>query len=110
MRTGASHGKPIFPTMPERTNEDVVQFVGPSSFKFFDIMTPGPRFLSLPVETWELDSSFNEAKLTISNLMVVNDAAERDVKLCHDYTNSSKQEGVLQNFLQVMEKIGARDM
>ena len=44
-----------------------------------------PGFLSLPVEIWELDSSFNEAKLTASNLMVVNDAAERRVKLCHDY-------------------------
>ena len=64
-----------------------------------------PWFLSLPVEIWQLDSSFNEAKLTVSNLMVVNDAAERGVKLCHDYTKSSKQEGVLQNILQVVEKV-----
>ena len=86
MRTGASHGKPVFPTMPERVNKNLVQFFGPNSIKFFNIM----GFLSLPVEIQELDSSFNEPKLTVSNLMVVNDAAERSVKLCHDYIKSSK--------------------
>ena len=50
MRTGVSHGKPVFPTMPERVNENLVQFVGPSSIKFFNIMKLDPGFLSLPVE------------------------------------------------------------
>ena len=110
MGTGASHGKPIFATMPERINEDLVQFVGPSSFKLFNIMRldPGLLILSLPVEHWELDSSFIKAKLTVSNLMVVNDGAERGVKLCQDYINSSKQEDVLQNILQVVENVRAR--
>ena len=67
--------------MPERVNEDLVQFVGPSNIKFFNIMRLDPGFLSLPVEITELDSSFNEAKLTVSNLMVVNDAAERGINL-----------------------------
>ena len=75
MRTGAFHGKPSFLTMPERINEDLVQFVGPSSFKFFNIMRLDPGFLSLPVKVWELDSSFNDAKLTDGNRMVVNDGA-----------------------------------
>ena len=108
MRTGASHGKPVFPTMPERVNEDLVQFVLPSIIKFFNIMRLDLGFLLLPVEIWELDSSFNEAKLTVSNLMVVNDAAERGVKLCHDYIKSSKQEGILKNILQVVENVRAR--
>ena len=108
MRTGASHGKPVFPTIPERVNEDLVQFVLASSIKFFNIMRLYQGFLSLPVEIWELDSCFNEAKLTVSNLMVVNDAAERGVKLCHDYIKSSKQEGVLQNILQVVENARAQ--
>ena len=81
MRTGASHGKPVFPTMPERVNEDLVQFVEPSSIKFFNIMRLDPGFLSLPAEICELDSSFNEAKLTVSNLIIVNDAAERGINL-----------------------------
>ena len=81
MRTGASHGKPVFPTMPERVNEHLVQFVEPSSIKFFNIMRLYARFLSLIVEIWELDLSFNKAKLTVSNLMVVNDAAERGINL-----------------------------
>ena len=81
MRTGASHGNPVFPTMPERVNKNLVQFVGPNSIKFFNIMRLDPGFLSLPVEIQEPDSSFNEPKLTVSNLMVVNDAAERGVKI-----------------------------
>ena len=40
--------------------------------------------------------------------MVVNDAAESGVKLCHDYIKSSKQESVLQNILQVVENVRAR--
>ena len=66
-----------------------------------------PGFLSLPVEIWELDSSFIEAKLTVSNLIVVNDAAEIGIKLCHDYIKSSKQKGVLQNILHVVENVRA---
>ena len=77
MRIGASHGKPIFPTMYERINEDLFQFAGPSSFRFFNIMRLDPRFLSLPLEVWELNTSSNEAKLTDSNLMVVKDSAKK---------------------------------
>ena len=73
-----------------------------------DIIRLDPEFLSLPVKTGELDSSFNEAKLTVSNLVVVNDGAEKGVKLCHDYINSRKQEGVLQNILHLVENIRAR--
>ena len=94
--------------MPERINEDLVQFVEPSSIKFFNIMRLDPGFLSLPVKIWELDSSFNEAKLTVSNLKVVNNAAERGVKLCHDYIKSSKQEGVMQNILLLVENVRAQ--
>ena len=71
-------------------------------------MSLDPGFLSLPVEIWELDSSFNEAKLTASNLMVVNDAAERGVLLGHEHIKSIKQEGVLQNILQVVENVRVR--
>ena len=77
--------------MPERINEDFFQFIGPSSSKFFNIMRLDPGFLSPPVEIWELDSSFNGAKLTDSNLMVVNDGDERIVKLCHDYQVTSSK-------------------
>ena len=56
MRTEASHGKPILPTMPERINEDLVQFVGPSSFKFYEAR---PRVSVTTCGNMELDSSFN---------------------------------------------------
>ena len=34
MRTGASHGKPVFPTIPQRINEDLVQFVAQVASSF----------------------------------------------------------------------------
>jgi len=39
----------------------------------------------------------------VSNLCVVNDSAERGVKLCHDFVNVSAKENRLQNILQVVE-------
>ena len=77
--------------MPERINEDLFQFIEPSSSKFFNIMRLDPGFLSLPVKIWELDSSFNGAKRTDSNLMVMNDGDERGVKLCHDQQVTSSR-------------------
>ena len=39
----------------------------------------------------------------MDNMAVVNDSAERGVKLCHDFLDSAKDEARLQNILQVVE-------
>ena len=61
-------------------------------------------FSHIPVEFWNDSKSYCYAKKLISAICVVNDAAERGVKLCHDFLNLSKKENNLQNILQVVEK------
>ena len=52
---------------------------------FIRILNLSPRFLAKRVEEWEDDESYLEAMVTADNLVVVNDAAERGVKLCHGF-------------------------
>ena len=52
---------------------------------FFRILNLSPSFLAKRVEEWEDDESYLEAMVTAVNLVLVNDAAERGVKLCHDF-------------------------
>ena len=47
--------------------------------------------------------SYKDAKLIVENMAVVNDAAERGVKLCHDFLDSARKEERLQDVLQVVE-------
>ena len=44
-----------------------------------------------------------QGKRVVNHLSVTNDAAERGVKLAHDYLESAKQEEMYQNVLQVVK-------
>ena len=61
--------------------------------------------MNTSIENWNENFSYIEAKQIISKLCVVNDAAERGVKLCYDFLSSSKKEENLQNILQVVENV-----
>ena len=100
---GQGYGKPVFPSVPAAADEDLSQFIGQDSWIFFTILNLDTDFLSLPVAQWEGDSSYREGKVVVSELCVVNDAAEREVKLCCDFLQSAKKEKNLQNVLQVVE-------
>ena len=65
---------------------------------FFKAIECTENFLSKPVGEWMHDSGFKEAKETVDNMAVVNDSAERGVKLCHDFLNSAWEEEQLQIF------------
>ena len=52
---------------------------------FFRILNLSPSFLVKRVEEREDDESYLEAMVTADNFVVVNDAAECGVKLCHDF-------------------------
>ena len=60
-------------------------------------------FLFKPVKDWPSDDGYCQAKLIVNNLSVVNDGAERGVKLAHDFLDSSKKKENLQNVLQIVE-------
>ena len=68
-----------------------------------EIMKLNCGSLSKPVEYWPKDAGYLEAKLIINNLSMVNDGAERGVKLAYDFIGSSKKEDNFQNILQTVE-------
>ena len=56
-----------------------------------------------PASAWKKDPGYNETSEKVHSLLVVNDAAERGVKLCHDFRGRAKKEGRLQNILQTVQ-------
>ena len=59
--------------------------------------------IELWILIWPKDDGYLDAKLIVNNLSVVNDGAERGVKLAYDYLDSSKKEENYQNILQIVE-------
>ena len=85
VREGIEYGKPLMPAVPTVAGITLTDFVGKDSSMFFRILNLSPRFPAKRVEEWEDDESYLEAMVTAEILVVVNDAAERGVKLCHDF-------------------------
>ena len=70
---------------------------------FFQIGKMSTTFLSKPVSTWNSDPEYTLAVETVKNIRVVNDSAERGVKLTSDFIKSAKTESTFQKILQVVE-------
>ena len=102
-REGTKPGKPVFPKITGDVVPTLVELVGQDSWAFFRILRIPPAFLQKPVEEWESDCDFKAGKHIVSHLSVANDGAERGVKICSDFLESSKNEDNFQNFLQVVE-------
>jgi hypothetical protein len=87
---GNHHGKPVCPKMPEKPCDDLSLFVGPSSWSFFEVMKWPGNFLKKPVVEWLLDEEYKAAEEVVRNMVVVNDGAERGVKLTHDFLDAAR--------------------
>ena len=107
-------GKPEFPPVtgnqfwPEGSDPadrpGLHQFVGPKSWLIFERL--GLRdiegamdWLKLSVGDWELMTGFKKYKAFVENLTVVNDPAERGIKLIQDFVESSTDEKTRQDLL-----------
>ena len=101
-REGSGYGKPKFPPLPDKDDE-LSSFVGPDSWQFFKILKIDISFINTPVTDWGSNLAYNKAKSVVSNISVVNDSAERGVKLCHDFIDTAKSNDVLNNILQVVD-------
>lgn len=103
-RHGTSYGKPNFPVISEnKKNRTLVSFVGADSMGFFRILHLNSEFLKHPSSKWSEMESYKLAKRTVNSMLVVNDAAERGVKLANDFIDSAKIEKNYQTILQVVE-------
>ena len=97
-------GKPDFPQIQNIANSALEDFVNQDSWFFFKSLKINHSFLSYPSLTWSTFPEFEEAKATVKSLHVINDSAERGVKLTSDFLHSASKEENLQNVLQVVEK------
>lgn len=81
--------------------------------KFFDILDFPVQFLELDPEEWSQNSEYMNARKVVSSLRVVNDHAERAIKLMQTFnkklTNSEEDfQDVLHISSHFSEKIGER--
>ena len=64
----------------------------------------GGPWLSLPVSYWKNHEGFKEVESFVRNILVVNDTAERGIKLISDYANClTKNASERQEILQLVE-------
>ena len=81
---------------------DISDYLGPDSIGFFTRLGLDLNFLEHDVDSWEELESYQEALKAVKHLKVVNDAAERGVKLTADFMGAAKKEK-FQKVLQVVE-------
>lgn len=65
--------------------KDTEQFIGPSTKNFFERFNINTSFLSKTVTEWEDDENYRRGYEIVSLIRVVNDTAERAVKLTQGY-------------------------
>ena len=100
-RIGTGYGKPQFPELNK--NVTIHDIIGANSWHFFKILKIEPSFLYTPVQTWSDNEGYIAAQQIVDNLRVVNDSAERGVKLASDFIGSAHTAAKYEMVLQVVE-------
>ena len=101
-RIGTAYGKPNLKPIPD-SQASLTQMLGPGSLSFFTIIDCSHEFLNVAANQWEDNNEYLEMKKIVENIQVVNEAAERGVKLCNDFLGVTKSENRFQDVLQVVE-------
>jgi len=93
-------------TIPAKELED---FVTSKTLTFFDILGVNRNFVAHDPDSWQSLEEFRLAKQHIDSLAVVNDRAERAVKLMQDYNSSiTTNEEQKQYLLQIVSEHRAK--
>ncbi len=82
-------GKPQMPVQMN-ANPQLASFVGPESWKLWDLLGVRSDWLRLPVHRWAHNNDYIVAKEFVQGLSVVNDAAERCVRSITDYAQATR--------------------
>ena len=94
--------KPKFPNIDNQTK--LFDLITPESFKFFDILGLEFDWLATSPDKWEENESFKVAKNFVRTVKVVNDTAERGVKIAEDNaTILTKDDAMRSMILQGVE-------
>ena len=101
-RTG--FGKPKLTTATRITESTTLaDLVAQDSWFLLNSLQIDHEFLKEPAETWSHSTSYQASLKNIDALNVVNDCAERGIKLSSDFLSAAKSEEHYQNVLQVAE-------
>jgi len=68
----------------------LASFLGPRSWLAFSLLGNDDGWLDLPPAQWSGDGRYQEMASIMSDLAVVNDAADRGVKDIQDYANAAR--------------------
>lgn len=86
-------------------DKEIDFFVSPQSMNFFDRFQLKTGFLAIHPSEWVGNQSYKDALNVVMNLRVVNDCAERAVKLMEDYSNKfTKDEKQQQYIVQIVRQ------
>src|SRR6218665_3693627 len=87
-------------------SKQLEDFVTENTLKFFEILELPRKFLTeTDIEQWEENEHFQKVKHCAQSLRVVNDVAERGVKLIQDFNSSiTRNEEQKQYLLQVVSE------
>lgn len=101
-RFGTGFGKPKLVQVDPHTTA-LPDLISNDSWFFFKALKLNTDFLTEEVIEWQANSSYVSSCSVVNNLKVVNDTAERGVKLGTEYLSSANTESRYQNILQSVE-------
>jgi hypothetical protein len=102
-RFGTGFGKPKLPSTVSLSS-GLADFVSTDSWYIFNVLQLNSDFMTEDVVNWPQSASFQSSLINLQALNVVNDCAERGVKLSSDFIASAKGEHHYQNILQAAER------
>ena len=107
VRQGMKNGKAVIPAVliDAKVRLALADFVDEDSSMAFTSLIVNPWFLAKRVEDWEDDESYQETMIAADNLVVVNDAAESVVKLCHDFGGGGRGNRRRKRFQDVLQVV-----
>ena len=82
----------------------LADLVKPESWFTFELLQIDHSFLTEDVESWPDSAAYQRSFSNIEGLNVINDCAERGVKLSSDFLEAAESKEHYQNILQVVEK------
>ena len=83
-------GKPRFPKRTlQAPDSTLASFIGPNSWLASSLLGMDGAWLQLPPVEWTRDADYQQMSAILSDLAVVNDAAERCVRDIQEYANAA---------------------
>ena len=72
---------------------------------FFKLLDLDPGFLQMPVENWHESGAFIKNLTKIQGINVINDGAERYIKLSSDFIGSAQNEESTKTFFRLQNNL-----